>query len=207
MQYPALVNEDTEALARAIGARVKQERQSRRWTLDHLAEAAGVSRRMVVSIEQGTVNPSVGTLLRLSDALGVALPALVESPDPRPVRVTRRGAGVTLWSGESGGRGVLVASRSSPDVTELWDWTLGPGDHHASEAHAPRTTELLQVQEGTVTIEVAGQVVTLDAGDAVTFPGDVPHSYANGAESSARLTLAVFEPAVGAAPRAEVSHA
>ena len=65
---------------RAIGARVRQERQSRRWTLDQLAEAAGVSRRMLVNVEQGTANPSVGTLLRLSDALGIGLPALVEPP-------------------------------------------------------------------------------------------------------------------------------
>ena len=36
---------------------------------------------MVVSVEQGAVNPSVGTLLRLSDALGVGLPALVEPPE------------------------------------------------------------------------------------------------------------------------------
>ena len=48
------------------------------WTLDQVAEAAGVSRRLVVNIEQGATNPSVGTLLRISDALGVGLPALVE---------------------------------------------------------------------------------------------------------------------------------
>ena len=48
----------------AIGVRVRQERQSRRWTLDQLAEAAGVSRRMVVNVEQGAANPSVGTLLQ-----------------------------------------------------------------------------------------------------------------------------------------------
>ena len=35
---------------------------------------------MVVSVEQGAVNPSVGTLLRLSDALGIGLPALVAPP-------------------------------------------------------------------------------------------------------------------------------
>ena len=35
---------------------------------------------MAVSVEQGAVNPSVGTLLRLSAALGVGLPALVEPP-------------------------------------------------------------------------------------------------------------------------------
>ena len=115
----------------AIGARVRQVRQSRRWTLDQLAEVAGVSRRMVVNVEQGAANPSVGTLLRISDALGVGLPALVEPPQPKPVKVTRRGEGAVLWSGEAGGRGVLVAGTEPPDVVELWDWTLGPGDAHA----------------------------------------------------------------------------
>ena len=78
VQYDALMDESTTSLALAIGARVKQERQSRGWTLDQLAESAGVSRRMVVNVEQGAANPSVGTLLRISDALGVGLPALVE---------------------------------------------------------------------------------------------------------------------------------
>ena len=39
-----------------------------------------MSRRALVNVEQGAANPSVGTLLRLSDALGVGLPALVEPP-------------------------------------------------------------------------------------------------------------------------------
>ena len=50
------------------------------WTLDRLAEVAGVSRSMLVNIEQGAANPSVGILLRISDALGIGLPALVEPP-------------------------------------------------------------------------------------------------------------------------------
>ena len=79
------VDPSTANLALVIGARVKQERQARRWTLDQLAEAAGVSRRMVVNVEQGAANPSVGTLLRLSNALGVGLPALVEPPALAPM--------------------------------------------------------------------------------------------------------------------------
>ncbi|MFC0680306.1 helix-turn-helix domain-containing protein [Lysobacter korlensis] len=191
-------------LATVIGARVRQERQARKWTLDQLAASAGVSRRMLVNVEQGTVNPSVGTLLRISDALGVGLPALVEPPQPRPVRVTRRGNGATLWSGAAGGRGVLVAGTESPDVVELWDWTLGPGDHHRSGAHSAGTKELLQVQEGTILIEVEEQSFTLEAGDAVAFPGDVAHSYVNPSSERARFSLAVFEPGVGATTRSEV---
>ena len=203
MQYAALMDESTAALASAIGVRVRQERQSRDWTLDQLAEAAGVSRRMVVNVEQGGVNPSVGTLLRLSDALGVGLPALVEPAQPALVTVKRRGEGAALWSGEFGGRGVLVAGTEPPDVIELWDWTLGPGDRHTSETHAPRTRELVQVQQGTVTIDVAEQSITLRVGDAVSFPGDVVHGYANLGRRPARFSLAVFEPGVGSPSRSQ----
>jgi len=194
MQYDALMDAGTAALALAIGTRVRQERQSRHWTLDQLAEAAGVSRRMVVNVEQGAANPSVGTLLRISDALGIGLPALVERPEPKPVTVTRRGDGAVLWSGDCGGRGVLVAGTGPPDVIELWDWTLEPGD-------------LVQVQQGTVTVGVAGQPVTLEAGDAVAFSGDVAHSYANPGPQPSRFSLAVFEPGVGSGSRPEVAGA
>lgn len=195
----------TDELALAIGARVKQERQSRRWTLDRLAEASGVSRRTLVNVEQGTANPSVGTLLRISDALGVGLPALVEPPQPRALKVTRSGDGATLWRGEGGGRGVLVAGTQPPDVVELWDWTLGPGDRHDSEAHARGTRELVHVLEGTVTFEVADESIVLETGDAAAFAGDVPHAYANTGDELARFALTVFEPAVGSAPRSEVT--
>ena len=207
MQYSALMGTDTASLALAIGARVRQQRQTRRWTLEQLARAAGLSRRMVVNVEHGAANPSVGTLLKISDALGVGLPALVQPPQPKPVKVTRRGAGAALWNGDSGGRAVLVAGTEPPDVLELWDWTLGPGDRHVSEAHTPGTKELAQVQEGSVTIEIADQSVTLDAGDAVSFPGDVPHAYANPGVRPARFSLSVFEPGVGSASRPEASRA
>lgn len=191
------VDEEAAKLATAIGARVKHERQMRGWTLDQLAQTASVSRRMVVSVEQGAVNPSVGTLLRLSDALGVGLPALVEPPEPRAVKVTRSGEGAELWSGAAGGRGVLVAGTTAPNVVELWDWTLGPGDRHVSEAHATGTQELVHVLAGSITVEVDEQATHLEAGDAIVFPGDVDHAYANPGGEAARFSLAVFEPGVG----------
>jgi transcriptional regulator with XRE-family HTH domain len=199
------MDQGTTTLAVAIGARVKQQRQSRRWTLDQLAEVAGVSRRMLVNVEQGAANPSVGTLLRISDALGIGLPALVELPETASLKVTRYGEGAALWIGEAGGRGVLVAGTAPPDVVELWDWHLSPGDRHSSEAHTRGTKELLQVQQGTITLEVAEQSITLEAGDTVSFPGDVAHAYANPSAEPARFSLTVFEPGVGSGHHSEVS--
>ncbi len=203
VQYAALMDASGESLARAIGARVKQKRKGRGWTLDRLAEVAGVSRRMVVNVEQGSVNPSVGTLLRLSDALGVGLPALVEPPEPRAAKLTRHGEGAVLWTGGSGGRGVLVAGTEPPDVVELWDWTLGPGDRHESEAHSEGTRELLHVLEGSISVAVDGQMHELGTGDALTFRGDSAHSYWNQHQEAARFSLTVYEPGVGTAHRTE----
>ena len=195
------MDEQASALAAAIGARVREERHGRRWTLDQLAESAGVSRRALVNVEQGTANPSVGTLLRISDALGVGLPGLVEPPAARRLEVTRAGEGAALWTGERGGRGVLVAGSAPPDVLELWEWTLAPGDRHRSEAHAEGTQEALHVLEGSVVVEVADRTLALGTGDALAFPGDVAHSYANPAAGPARFSLTVFEPGVGAEPQ------
>ncbi|WP_457206580.1 helix-turn-helix domain-containing protein [Nocardioides sp. P5_C9_2] len=192
-------------LSAAIGAKVRAERQTREWTLDQLAEHSGVSRRMLINVEQGTANPSVTTLLRLGDALGVGLQALVAVPQTKPVTVVRRGAAPTLWTGEGGGHGVLLAGTSPPDILELWDWTLAPGDRHDSEPHVAGTKEVLQVRDGAVTIVVDDQTEVLGVDDAISFVSDVPHSYANQGAVPARFSLAVLEPRVGAGPRS-ASH-
>jgi transcriptional regulator with XRE-family HTH domain len=197
-----------DSVARAIGGRVKQGRTGRGWTLDQLAQRSGVSRRMLVSIEQGSANPSIATLLLVSDALGIGLPALVEMDHPPGLRVTRAGTAPVLWRGKAGGRAVLVAGTEPPDVTELWDWTLGPGESHSSPAHAAGTRELLLVLDGQVELRVDEHAEVLAPGDSASFAGDLPHGYGNPDPAfAARFALTVFEPGVGPGSRSEATDA
>ena len=195
------MSDTANGLSAVIGVRVKERRQALRWTLDRLAGEAGVSRRVLVNIEQGSTNPNIGTLLRVSDALGVGLPELVEPPELDLARVTRDGDGAVLWTGERGGRAVLVAGTKSPNVVELWDWSLGVGDRHSSEAHVMGTRELMHVLAGTVEVTVGPEGFLLQPGDAITFRGDEPHAYRNAGEDEARFALTVFEPVPGGAHR------
>ena len=197
-----------DSVARAIGGRVRQGRAGRGWTLDQLAERSGVSRRMLVSIEQGSANPSIATLLLISDALGIGLPALVDMGDPPGLRVTRDGTAPVLWQGKRGGQAVLVAGTKPPDVTELWDWTLGPGESHSSPAHAAGTRELLLVLDGQIELRAGQHAEVLATGDSASFAGDQPHGYVNpGSARAARFALAVFEPGVGPGARSEAADA
>jgi quercetin dioxygenase-like cupin family protein/DNA-binding XRE family transcriptional regulator len=166
-------------------------------TLDQMATLSGVSRRMIVMVEKGETNPSVTTLLLLSDALGIGLPTLVAEREGIPSMLTRHGGGAQLWSSAAGGSGVLLAGTPSPDVLELWQWQLAPQDKHESAAHSVGTKEILHVITGTVSVAVGADEVVLGAGDSYAFAGDQPHAYANPGTSDATFTLAVFEPDVG----------
>ena len=86
------------------------------------------------------------------------------------------------------------------------DWTLGPGDRHASEAHAAGTKELVHVLEGAITVELDNELIDLESGDAMAFPGDVDHAYSNPHQDPARFSLAVFEPAVGSTAAPSETH-
>jgi transcriptional regulator with XRE-family HTH domain len=186
------------AVNELIGTRVRQHRVARGWTLDELADRSGVSRRMVITIEHGEGNPSIATLLRLSDALGIGLPVLVDVERPRSVTVTAAGQAPVLWRGPRGGRALLVAGTEPPDVVELWNWTLQPGEAHTSEAHSAGTRELLLVLEGAVDLRVGDRSDRLQAGDSAAFAGDVAHGYATPADAAtpARFALTVFQPHV-----------
>lgn len=192
MAQPAMVNE-------LIGERVRQYRSGRGWTLDELADRSSVSRRMLISIEHGKGNPSIATLLRISDALGVGLPMLVDVERHRASTVTPSGGAPVLWRGPHGGQALLVAGTEPPDVVELWDWTLHPGEKHRTEAHSAGTRELLLVLAGRIDLHVGDRTDQLETGDSATFAGDVAHGYAAPADAAipARFALTVFQPKVG----------
>jgi quercetin dioxygenase-like cupin family protein len=101
-----------------------------------------------------------------------------------------------LWRGEHGGHGVLVAGTEPPEVVELWDWTLAPGDRHASEPHAAGTRELIHIHNGQLIVELPDQQLKLNAGDAAAFAGDVIHAYCNTADGTTTFSMAVYEPGV-----------
>jgi len=114
------------------------------------------------------------------------------------LRLTRAGAAPVLWRGTAGGQAVLVAGTEPPDVAELWDWTLGPGERHSSEAHAAGTRELLLVLDGQLELKVGQHAEPLAKGDSASFAGDLAHEYVNaGSAQVVRFALTVLEPAVG----------
>ena len=178
---------DPDAIAAAIARNVHALRARRGWTLDLLAQRSGVSKGMLVQIEQGRTNPSVATLCRVANALGVAIPRLVEVAETPPVRLVRALEVAELWHGEAGSVAKLLVGWDTPDLTEFWDWQIAPGDGYDGEAHTPGTRESLYVLDGTLTLRLGDAAHVLKRGDAVLFRADRPHRYENAGRTKLRF--------------------
>ena len=64
-------------IATALGAALRDARQSASMTQEGLAAASGTSVQMVRRLEAGTSNPTLGTLHAIASALGVGLADLL----------------------------------------------------------------------------------------------------------------------------------
>jgi transcriptional regulator with XRE-family HTH domain len=191
MHSIGLVQEDHKRAAVSIALAVRRLRSARSWTLDELAARSGISRRLIVQIEQAQANPSIGTLLRLADAFEVTLSELLPEPPTATAGIRPAGEEVRLWSGPRGGAGRLLINRGP---LELWSWMLGPGESHESEAHHAGCVELLTVTIGTLQLDVGGESFTLSSGDSAWFEATEAHAYRNPTRSTTRFTLSVFAP-------------
>ena len=183
-----------EDTADALARNLRRLRGARALTLDELAKRAGISRSMLIQIEQKRVNPTLGTLVRIAQALDVGLAELVELGSRRRVRVIARNDVAELWTSPCGGSGRLLVGSDQLDHIEFWDWLLEPGDAHEAEAHVPGTAEILHVLDGDLALEVAGETHAASAGESVVFSADADHSYSNNGTRPLHVLMIVITP-------------
>ena len=172
---------------------MKQQREAVGFSLRMLATRSGISASMISDIERGTKSPTVTTLVRLADALGVSAAALIEGSTgsaPR-IRVLRRGEGAggtnparwdSLGPASHGSRIDFVRYQIPPSTA------LGP-----AAAHAPGTMEHMHVATGTVRVTVGDETAELVAGDSCSCRTDALHGVENPDPSIEALIYLIVE--------------
>ncbi|MGV9881293.1 helix-turn-helix domain-containing protein [Streptomyces sp. NPDC003006] len=190
---------DLDQLTQSLARNLKRWRNERGFTLDALAARAGVSRGMIIQIEQARTNPSVGITVKLADALGVSITTLLDYEQGPHVRLVPPEQAVRMWSTDAGSSTTLLVGAEARGPFELWSWHLVPGEGSESDAHPPGTVELLHVSRGELTLVVDGVEHVVAAGSAATFEANVPHSYRNSGAEPVEMTMSVSVPPAHAA--------
>jgi transcriptional regulator with XRE-family HTH domain len=185
---------DLPDITTAVARTLQALRADRGWSLDQLAARSGVSKGVLVALEQGRSNPNLATLARIGDAFGVPVTQLVDMGGEPSVRISSSDASRVLWRGPAGGTGTIIAATDPPWAVELWRWEVMPGEAFGGDAHAPATREMAAVEAGSLTLTVAGERHRIDAGQCARFPASRPHRYSNEGTEPVRFTMVVVIP-------------
>lgn len=179
-----------EAINRHLGARVKQLRAQRGWSLEQLATASGVSRSMLSQIEREQANPTLAVTLRIAQAFGMNLGDLLEMPGATSaVSVIRAEDHAFHYRSDKFCRIRTLSPLKLEKDVEFYEVQLQPCGALRSAAHFEGTREFLTVQKGQVRVESADDNEILNPGDSASYRADVPHAIVNTGKGEAVIFL------------------
>ena len=164
-------NDDTAAY---LGARVRQLRLERGLTLKALGGEAGLSHPFLSQLERGLARPSVGSVERIAQALGVPVTALWVRRRDTPVRLARAGEGTITPHAEPGAPGGIRALPGDESALRVREWS-GGSRSWPREMETAAGELLVYVVRGALEVDLDGIVHALDEGDALRFDGEMPH--------------------------------
>ena len=169
---------------RVVGEHVRKLRTCRHVSVRGFAVQTGFSPSFISQMENGLVSPSLGSLQKIADALGVTLgeffasatagdeTLIVRPPDRRRLDSTWTDAHLETLGSMSPG------SRLEPVLV-----IFGPGGRSGKHAHSHSHEEFAYVVKGRVTLTLGDEESELVPGDAVTLPAQAPRRWENrGAE-------------------------
>jgi transcriptional regulator with XRE-family HTH domain len=178
-----------------IGARIRDARTGKGWTLETLAEQSGLSASFLSQVERGLSTLSIVSLASICRALDLPIESLFISSGPLDRRapvVTKSNQQLQIRIGRSP-VAYRYLTRQLPEapIEELLIAEF-PADC-SQEASQHRGEELGYLLEGKLTIAVAGTEHALEVGDSYRIEASRPHSYRTGKGRGARVLMAVTE--------------
>ncbi len=188
---------DNASIEHRMGARIRALRADRGLTLDALAGLAGVSRAMLSRIERGDSSPTAQMLVKICGGLGITLSALFAATETPPTPLARRASQPT-WRDPASGyvrRNVSPAGTgSSVDIAEV---EFPPGASVAFDnRRAAGSDQHVWVLDGTLELDVAGEVFRLEAGDCLMMHFGQPLVFRNPTARAVRYAVIISMGAV-----------
>jgi transcriptional regulator with XRE-family HTH domain len=179
----------------SLGGRIKTLRMERGLQQRQLAEKADLTPSLVSQIESGRLTPSLNTLRRLADGLGVTIASLFDGQPPGSVVITRKKEyPVVSFDGSSEQWAVLGAGLFQGKIRAVVS-TLGPKARGVSTDKVvikPGQLKLFYVLDGSVALHYNGEQHRLEAGDSALLDGGLPHCWENLATRKARALWVIL---------------
>jgi transcriptional regulator with XRE-family HTH domain len=183
-----------DAISVNVGERLRELREARNISMRALATRSGLSANALSMIERGKASPSVSTLYKLADALGVSITSFfgpaAEKKDAVFLKANER-ARVSFTHGIFEGLGgEQFAGRIEPFLL-----TLESNANSGPRSMSHTGQEFVFCLRGELEYQVERQVYQLSTGDSLLFAANLKHRWKNVGSTvvNALILISCFE--------------
>lgn len=167
-----------------VSGNLRRLRQASGLSQVALAEASGISRRMIVAVEAGDANISLSSLDKLAAAMGVGFVDLVRDPN----RTSSSDINEVTWRGRgAASSGVLLGTAPAAHETQMWHWSLEAGERYDAEPDPQGWHEMIFIIEGVLTLSLSGTETDYPAGTFAIYSSAQIYSYLNNGTETVRF--------------------
>lgn len=170
-------------ISATVSENLRRVRAERGLSLSQLSKSSGVSRAMLNQIERNQSAPTISVLWKIATALELPFSALLGQAAAAKPLVLRAARSWSLSSRDGSFNSRALFPLEGPRDTEFYELRIQAGAEETSDPHPPGTKENLVVSQGTLDVDIDGEMHQLGPGDAILFGADVPHRYANRSET------------------------
>ena len=183
----------TEKQLLPIGDTIKEIRKDKHLTLGVLAEKSGVSKAMLSQIESDKVNPTIATLWKISNGLGVDINDLtrVISIAKRNFTLTKKDDISVLDCDEEGVHIKTLTPVDMIEDLEMYLISFKPGSSLESKPHFPGTEEFITLLDGRIKVTAGKNVTSMHKDDFLSYHSDIEHTIENTGSTDAHLHMVV----------------
>lgn len=158
-----------------VGTNLRRIRKEAGLSQEALATASGISRRMIVNLESGNANISLGSLDRLAEALNTTFLKLVSNPERESRRLEE-----VMWRGNApNSQAILLGAAPARHDTQLWLWSLAAGERYIATPDPEGWHEMLYVLEGTLRVDFDAESQIVQTNDFTIFNSAQNYTYVN----------------------------
>ena len=181
----------TEALGNKLGKTIQRLRMAGNLSLGDLSEMSGVAKSMISQIEKNETNPTIGTLSRISQALGISVGTVLSGPDEVSLLVEHaKIQDIPILRSEDGLCELkIIGWVKTVQSVQWYDFTAQAGGRLESSPHPAGSVENLSVLNGEVRVTVNGESWTAKAGETLRYRADKEHMIENIGDTSVHATM------------------
>lgn len=175
-----------------LGEQLRRLRRDSGMTLRELAERSGLSTGMLSQIENGSADPSLGSLRKLAAVFDAEISSLFSDPDVAAVHISVPDNRMRLMT--PGGEFAYERLTPGRGDLEMLRAVIPPGESTSAQAWGHPSTECVYVVSGELVVEVNDVAHPLHENESMTFDARMPHRYRNLSPHDATFVLAVTPP-------------